>query len=213
MHTQDDALRLCDIYKRGPSPVHYFNISLQSYQLLVEFQKTNLGPSNLLSYYWKRNLMSVATSQTIEYIPKGDFEHPEGVFKKAFDLIADDGELELHLPFNLSQVIMYLLIPSLNGTFQAMVKLITGNLNIKEAIEYTNLCKDFKKELNQLGSFFDFNISDSEIRGCSERLECASNMKTCVEQSNAILETANVLGLRGEFSNVKKIKSKVNHLY
>ena len=212
MRTKEDCLRLCDIYKKGPSPVHYFNISTQSYQLLVDFKNKNLVSSNLLNHYWKKNLMSIATSHTIEYIQKGDFEYPDGVFKKAFDLIADDGELELRLPLNLSQVLMYLLIPSLNGTFQAIVKLITGNLDIKEAIAYTKLCKDFKKELNQLGSFFEFNIPDSEIRKCSDRLECASNMKTCVDQSNDILETADVLGLCGEFSNVEKIKSKVNHL-
>ena len=209
MRTTDDSLRLCDIYKRGPSPVHYFNISKLSYQLLVEFREKNMGSSDLLDFYWKQNLNSVGISQTIQYIAKEGFEHPEGVFKKAFDMIADDGEVELNLPFNLSQVVMYLLIPSLNGTFQVMVKLNTGNLTINEAIKFTKLCKDFTKELNQLGSFFKVNISDAEIRKCSERLGCASNMRTCVEQSNEILETANVLQLCGDFTTIEKIRNKV----
>ena len=212
MLTKDDTLRLCDIYKKGSSPVNYFNIPLQSYQLLIEFSEKRIGQSELFNYYWNQNLLSISSSEFILNLAKGELDHPEGFFKEAFDVFADKEKIEFRLPLSLSEIVLYLLIPSLNGTYQGMMQLILGHISIHNAANHMDLCKDFKMELFQLGSFFNVKISDKDIEFCSKRLECARNMKTCVEQSNAILQTAEVLELDGDFSSIEQIKNKVTLL-
>ena len=206
-------MRLCDVYRTSSSPVNYFNIPSHSYQLLVTFSENIIGSSDLFTYYWRERLYSIVESQMFHNAGKRKFDQPDGIFKDAFEMLADEEKIRLKLPLSLSQIVLYLLIPSLEETYQEVMNLISGNVSINNAVKYMELCKDFTKELTQLGSCFDIKISNNDIDSCSQRLECASNMKTCVDQSNAILQTAEVLELDGDFSSIEKIKNKVTNIF
>ena len=111
------------------------------------------------------------------------------------------------LPLNLSQVISYLILPSLNNAYQIVMRLSTGNISIGESIKYTGFCK--AEELHLLNSFFEANVPGNAITMSFLKLECALNMNKCGQQSDDILQTAEVLNLRGDFLSIEMIKDKV----
>ena len=208
MSISDDNLKLSSIFEKGPTPSSFYGVSTDLLPILERFSVENMKSSSLLDVCWKEILYSLHSGDSIYNDQSENLSDPS-VFKQAFESI-EEGLLDMdidELPLNLSQVISYLILPSLNNAYQIMVKLSKGNISIGESLKYTEFCK--AEELHQLNSFFEANVPVDAIKMSFERLECASNMKKCDQQSDAILQTAKVLNLGGDFLSIQKIKNKV----
>ena len=169
-----------------------------------------MGSSFIFRLIWKKNLHSITKKsieglENFELLPEGSkFQQS---FKELCDGVSNDSIPQL--PLNLNQVIVYILLPSLNLTHQVMRRLIDGNIKIQDALQYMESYESLKMELNRLISFFEVRIGENQIQRCVNRLNCANNMKDCITQSNDILETAQVLDLQGDFRSVEIIRKKV----
>ena len=216
MQTNDESLKLMDIYKKGPSAVTYFDVDSKVLPLLQLFRAKDVGSSVIFQQLWKSNLNAAASKTEVKGFQSQYFNPNEkAVFSISYKLllagiIIPDNFL---LPFNLQQIIVYLLLPTLNQTYDSLVGLTQGSISIGEALKYFehfNSATSFTKELTQLKSFFEANVTETSIKKCHQRIKCADIMKDCMEQSSAILETASVLGLSGNFKSVELIKAKVS---
>jgi len=210
--TKTDTLRLVDVYKTGSSPTSYFKVNKEILPLLSEFRVKDMASSPILLSIWKKNLVSLLRDSTVSGLRVTINLPEESVFQRCFNmLIGDDIENSLlpKLPMNLNEVIVYLLLPSLNVTSQVMHQLKYGNIRILDALSCMQDCGNLKTELGRLASFFEAEFTDYQIRKCVERLHCARDMKDCIEQSEAILKTADVLKLHGDFLSVETILDKV----
>lgn len=169
-----------------------------------------MGSSHIFRLIWTKNLHLVSKKSIegfdgFELLPKGS------KFQQSFKELCDgvNNDSLPRLPLNLNYVIVYILVPSLNLTHQVMRQLIDGNIKIQDALQYMESFESLQMELNRLNNFFETGINQTQIQKCVDRLKCANNMKDCIVQSSAILETARVLELKGDFKSVEIIKEKV----
>ena len=211
LNIPDDALKLNTIYEYGASPSSFYGVSTQFMPVLERFSAKNINTSNLFKVCWNENLQSMYSDIDILYEQSESHPKHPTTFKQAIESVEEglvNFEMdEFPLNFNLSQVLTYLILPSLNNAYQVMMRLSTGNISISESIMYTEFCK--AEELHQLNSFFEANVSEEAIKKSFLKLECALNMNKCGQQSDAILQTAEVLNLRGDFLSIEMIKEKV----
>lgn len=209
----DDALKLSTIFENGASPSSFYGVSTQFLLVLERFSSMNMKSSNLLEVCWTENLHAMSSNNEILYEQSESHPKYPTIFKQVIESI-EEGLLNLDmdgLPFNISQVISYLILPALNNAYQIMMRLSTGNISIGESIKYTEFCK--AEELYRLNSFFEANVPEDAIKMSFQKLECALNMKKCGEQSDDILQTAKVLNLCGDFLSIETIKDKVKNKF
>ena len=212
---KDDSFKLSSMYEKGTSPASFYGISTNLMPVLKRFSEMNMKSSNLLDACWKENLLTLSSGNAVELY--GDDENLgciqlSHIFTEAFKLVEEDINIMDvgDPPLNLSQVISYLVIPSLNNTFHVMMNIFTGKISISDSLRYTQLCE--AEELHQLNDFFESNIPRKAIELSLKRLKCAKNMKRCGRQSDDILNTAEVLKLGGDFSSIESIKKKVKNI-
>lgn len=204
-------MRIVDVYISGLSPTSYFQVNKTLLPLLREFSNQDMVTSNIFKSTWKKNLVLLNGSRTVNGLDDLNYLPDEHFFKKCFDeLLGDPGDdFSLpNLPMRLNEVIIYILLPSLNHTQQIMHQLISGNINVRDALSFTESC-DLKQELCRLISFFNYDVDPNQTEKCLVKLHCAKVMKSCREQSKNILNTADVLELEGDFESVKIIRQKV----
>ncbi|XP_066922902.1 E3 ubiquitin-protein ligase rnf213-alpha-like [Clytia hemisphaerica] len=207
---KEDGIRFIDVYKYGAHPSEYFQIQREALQLLDKMFKRNLLTSSIFQMKWRQCLTSLAGlkldgAKIIEKLP------PKSLFLNTWDsILGEEIKDDLRLPFNIKQVIAYIILPSLNLTFNSLKELCGGEIPIPAALNYMKHCTNLVKELDELNLFFEASIPEADIQNCARRIQCANAMSDCVEQSDAILQTASVLGLEGEFNSIKMIRDKAS---
>ena len=213
INTQDYDLRIVDVYKTQ-SPISYFQVKEEAFPLLREFRDKEMATSDIFTFVWKKNLISVLGSHSVTGLDEPNYLFEENFFQSCFaELLGGFGDdISLpNLPMNLNGVIMYILLPSLSHTQQIMQQLISGDIKVPDALSFVGSC-NLEKDLHKLISFFEFNVYPEDIKMCLQRLNCAKVMKSCMEQSKDILNTAEVLELKGDFKSVKIIGQKVKFI-
>lgn len=184
--------------------------------LLHEFRIKDMACSTIFLSIWKRNLSSLLRDSSVNGLRITEKLPGENHFQACFEQLVEDNmdnSLLPKPPMNLNQVVVCILLPSLNITRQVMQQLISGNIRILDALTYLQECESLEIELRRMASFFEADITEDKIKKCVERLYCARDMKGCIEQSDAILKTADVLELKGDFESVKTIRDKVWIIY
>ena len=183
LNISDDNLYLSKIFEKAVQPCSFYGVSTQLLPVLERFSTMNMKSSNLLDVCWKENLNVMSANNQIRY--EQSEQHPEHqtIFKQAV-VSSVEGLIDIEeeiidfdtneLPLNLSQVISYLILPSLNNAYQIVMRLSTGNISIGESIKYTGFCK--AEELHLLNSFFEANVPGNAITMSFLKLECALNM-------------------------------------
>uniref|UniRef100_A0A7M5U071 RZ-type domain-containing protein n=1 Tax=Clytia hemisphaerica TaxID=252671 RepID=A0A7M5U071_9CNID len=214
MQTNADSLKLIDIYKKGTDSISYFDVDPRAQPLLKLFLKSDMASSVIFQQLWKSTLNAAASKERIlGFESQFTDVNEKALFQMSFKVLLSGITIpdNFSLPFNLQQIILYLLLPTLNQTYDLLVDLCGGSISIGEALKYYEQFQSatsFAKELTQLKTFFEADFTERSIKKCHQRIKCADTMKDCVEQSNAILETASVLGLCGNFKSVELIKAK-----
>ena len=210
-------LSLDEIFRNGSSPASYFQVKKEVLPLIRRFFHKDMITSDIFKYVWQKNLASVLDSHNLNGLHSDpvSFISNENVFKKCFDELLGsqiDEYFSLpELPMRINEILVYILLPSLNHSLMIMHQFISGDITIKDALSFTqNPSCRIKEELVKLSSFFEVTFIDSDqIERCSNRLRCVSDMKSCRQQSVAILKTAKALDLQGDFDNVTAITGKV----
>ena len=216
MQTNADSLKLIDIYKKGTYSISYFDVDPRVQPILQLFREKDMGSSFIFQQLWKSTLNDAASKQQIlGFESQSTDGNEKALFAMSFKVLLAGIIMPdtFALPFSLQQIIVYLLLPTLNRTNDLLVSLCEGTISIGDALKYYEQFQSatsFTKKLAQLKSFFEANVTETSIKKCHQRIKCADIMKDCMEQSSAILETASVLGLSGNFKSVELIKAKVS---
>lgn len=179
--TVEHDYQINEILKVNESIYEYFLIDEDKFEHLKGFKENNLSSSVIFNDVFQATTVQIKSSEGLK------------------------------LPLGFSQVINFIFIPALYKTRDLFTDFENGSIDvaiIKRSLqEYQNI-SEMEKDFENWISFLGINFPISDLKECIAKINCINKMDSCAKQAKAILDAADKLGLTGDFSIVKEIRSQ-----